>query len=310
MSNRILGIGVVVAGFVASAAVTGYVMREPGPVPSTSLAGPQPESPMTPGAPVSSPIKTETVVAPTTPVRRAPKAAAQLPVPEPVSSVVEFAPTSAPPQPVDAPKADSPKVEAPKYVPDATPTPQVPAPSMPQEPEVEELTVERHSVIGIRLDYAVSSRTAKVEDRISATVSRHVMVDGRVAIPEGARLEGTITSVDRGGKFRERPRLGLQFDTMILTDGTRMSIKTDTIVREGDSPSADAAARVGAGTAAGAVIGSVLGGKKGAVIGGVTGAAAGTATVMAGDGNETALKSGAPLTVRLTDALIVLVRKQ
>jgi hypothetical protein len=315
VSNRILGIGVVVAAFVASAAVTAFVMREPGPVPSTSLAGPQPESPMTPGAPVSRSYEAEVVapvsVAPAM-VRRAPRPPAPRPMPEPVSPVVEITPASAPPQVIDPPKADAPKVDAPKYVPDSTPAPapQVATPLATQEPEFVEVTVERHSVIGIRLDYAVSSRTAKVEDRISATVSRNVTVDGRVAIPEGARLEGTITSVDRGGKFRERPRLGLQFDTMILTDGTRMSIRTDAIIREGDSPSADAAVKVGAGTAAGAVIGSVLGGKKGAVIGGVTGAAAGTATVMSGDGNETALKSGAPLTVRLTDELIVLLRKQ
>lgn len=228
-------------------------------------------------------------------------------------AVVENAPASAPdvaPVVPERPKADPPPIDPPKYVPDPAPTPQAPAPAINLEPEFDELTVERHSVIGIRLDYAVSSRTARVEDRISATVSRNVTVDGRVAIPEGARLEGTITAVDRGGKFRDRPRLSLQFDTMILTDGTRMSITTDAIVREGDSPSADAAARVGAGTAAGAILGSVLGGKKGAVIGGVTGAAAGTATVMSGDGNETALKAGAPLTVRLTDELVVLVRKQ
>jgi hypothetical protein len=234
-----------------------------------------------------------------------------------VSATVETTPASAPVVPVvdvapkiDPPPNDPPKNDPPKYVPDPMPTPQAPAPAVNPEPEFDEVTVERHSVIGIRLDYAVSSRTARVEDRISATVSRNVTVDGRVAIPEGARLEGTITGVDRGGKFRERPRLSLQFDTMILTDGTRMSIATDAIVREGDSPSADAAVKVGAGTAAGAILGSVLGGKKGAVLGGVTGAAAGTATVISGDGNETALKAGAPLTVRLTDELVVLVRKQ
>jgi hypothetical protein len=176
-------------------------------------------------------------------------------------------------------------------------------------PEFDELTIERHSVIGIRLDYEVSTRTARVEDRVSATVSRNVTVDGRVAIPDGAKLEGTIASVDRGGKFRERPRLGLRFDTMILTDGTRLSIKTDTIYREGDSPSADATAKVGAGTVAGAILGAVLGGKKGAAIGGAAGAAGGVATVMSGDGNETAIRAGAPLTVRLADDLTVLVQR-
>lgn len=307
VSNRLIGIGVVVAGFVASAAVTAYVMREPGPVPSTSLAGPEPESATTPEAPVSGTSQREVQAPPVVaaPARRTPPSVAHTPepapIPEPVTTpVVDVVPASTPPVVVDPPK----------YVPDPIVTPQAPAPAASPEPEFDELIVERHSVIGIRLDYAVSSRTARVEDRITATVSRNVTVDGRVAIPEGARLEGTITGVDRGGKFRDRPRLSLQFDTMILTDGTRLSIKTDAIVREGDSPSADAAARVGAGTAAGAIIGSVLGGKKGAVIGGVTGAAAGTATVMSGDGNETALKAGAPLTVRLTDELVVVVRKQ
>jgi hypothetical protein len=210
---------------------------------------------------------------------------------------------------VDPPRVEPVATIPPRYIPDPAPAPpqaQAPAP----EPQFDELTVERHSVIGIRLDFAVSTRTARVEDRISATVSRNVLVNERVAIPEGARLEGTVTAVDRGGKFRDRPRLGLQFDTMILTDGTRMSIRTDAIVREGDSPSADAAARVGAGSAVGAILGGVLGGKKGAIIGGVAGAAGGTATVMNGDGNETALKAGAPLTVRLTADLTVIVRKQ
>ncbi len=303
-----------VAGFAASAAV------------ATSLAGPELESVTTPGAPVSRPFEPD-VQAPDATFassRRTRPAATPSPARTPhlVSRVGEIAPVSArsvafdPPKGVDLPKnGDLPKtgqppIDPPKYVPDPIAVAQTPAPAVNPESELAELTVERHSVIGIRLDYAVSSRTTRVEDRISATVSRDVTVEGRVAIPEGARLEGTITGVDRGGKFRERPRLSLQFDTMILTDGTRMSIKTDAIVREGDSPSADAAAKVGTGTGAGAILGSVLGGKKGAVIVGVTGAAAGTATVMSGDGHETALKSGAPLTVRLTDEIVVLVRKQ
>ncbi len=185
----------------------------------------------------------------------------------------------------------------------------IPPPVVETVPSMMEVTVERNSVIGIRLDHAISSKTARVEDRVTATVSREVTVNGRVAIPLGARLEGTVTSVDRGGRFRERPRLGLRFDRVILTDGTRLSISTDTIFREGDSPSADATAKVGAGAVAGAILGGVLGGKKGAVLGGVAGAAGGTATVMTGDAHETALREGAPLTVRLTGDLVVLVQR-
>jgi hypothetical protein len=307
VSRKFIGIGVVVAGIVASVAVGGYVMRQPvrpvetAPAPQVEINTPAPEPQVEPApAPV--------------PAKRRPAA----PAPVITKNVVSAPPVPTPPPPPPAapvvtpepaPVVDPPKVDPPRYVPDPEPA-LPPAPAPEPEPQFDELTVERHSVIGIRLDYAVSTRTAKVEDRISATVSRNVTVNDRVAIPEGARLEGTVTAVDRGGKFRDRPRLGLQFDTMILTDGTRMSIRTDAIIREGDSPSADAAARVGAGSAVGAILGGLLGGKKGAIIGGAAGAAGGTATVMTGDGNETALKAGAPLTVRLTDDLTVIVRKQ
>lgn len=308
MSRKFIGIGVVVAGIVASVAVGGYVMRQPvlpvdtAPPPQVEINTPAPEPQV---EPVPAPV----------PAMRRPAAPAP-PAPTVTKSLVSLPPTSPPPAPTapvvapePAPLVDPSKVDPPRYIPDPVPSPP-PAPAPEPELQFDELTVERDSVIGIRLDYAVSTRTAKVEDRISATVSRNVTVNDRVAIPEGARLEGTVTTVDRGGKFRDRPRLGLQFDTMILTDGTRMSIRTDAIIREGDSPSADAAAKVGAGSAVGAILGGLLGGKKGAIIGGAAGAAGGTATVMNGDGNETALKAGAPLTVRLTDDLTVIVRKQ
>jgi hypothetical protein len=232
------------------------------------------------------------------------------PRPEPKADV---APPAAPaPVVAQTPPAPDPPapvvVEPPRYVPE----PPVPvATSDVQEPQrqYEELTIEKRSVIGIRLDHALSTRTARVEDRVSATVSRDVTVNGRTAIAAGARLEGTVVLVERGGRFKDRPRLGLRFDRMILTDGTRMSLQTDTIYREGDSPSADATAKVGAGAVAGAILGAVLGGKKGAAIGGAAGVAGGTAAVLKGDGNESALPAGAPLTVRLTEDVTVTIQR-
>ena len=96
---------------------------------------------------------------------------------------------------------------------------------------------------------------------------------------------------------------------MILSDGTRVSLKTDTIYREGDSPTADATAKVGTGAVAGAILGGMLGGKRGAVIGSAAGVAGGVATVMHGDGNEASLTGGAPLTVRLTDDVTIPIKR-
>jgi hypothetical protein len=180
----------------------------------------------------------------------------------------------------------------------------------PEKPKFEEVIVKTDSVIGIRLDSAISSETAKVEDRVTARVSRDVTVNDRVAIPAGARLEGNVTLVERGGKFKERARLGIRFTTLVLADGTtRLPIQTETIFRDGDSPTTEATSKIGAGAAVGAILGAVIGGKKGAAIGAAAGGGGGTAAVMAGGRNAATLPAGTPLTVSLTGPVTVLIER-
>jgi hypothetical protein len=184
--------------------------------------------------------------------------------------------------------------------------PPVPAPP---NPRYDELTVKGDSVIGIRLDSAVSSQTARVEDKVTARVARDVTVGDRVAIPSGAKLEGTVTLVERGGKFKTLARLEVRFHTLILADGTRVAMQTEPILRAGASPKGEAAAKIGGGAVVGAVLGAVIGGRKGAVIGGAAGAAGGTAVVVAGGVNDAAIPAGTSLTVRLLAPLAVLVER-
>ncbi|MEO8070202.1 MAG: hypothetical protein ABI652_02285 [Acidobacteriota bacterium] len=184
------------------------------------------------------------------------------------------------------------------------------APTEPALPQLDELVVAGNSVIGIRLDTAVSTETARVEDRVSARVTRDVAVAGRTAIPSGTRLEGAVSTVQRGGKFKERARLGIRFTTVLLPDGTRMPIQTETIFRDGDAPGNEASAKIGASAVVGAILGAVVGGKKGAAIGGTAGAAGGTAAVMASDANAAVIPAGTPLTVRLTSPLTVVVEHE
>lgn len=181
------------------------------------------------------------------------------------------------------------------------------AAAAPPKPRFEELTITADSVLGIRIDQALSSETARVEDRVSARISRDVTVDGRIAIPTGARLEGVVVSVERGGKVRTRARLGLQFSTLILADGLRVPIATDVIFREGASPSPEAASKIGVSAAVGAALGAVFGGKKGAAIGTGAGAAGGTAAVMAGGRNDAAIAAGTSLTLRLTAPVTIAI---
>jgi hypothetical protein len=170
---------------------------------------------------------------------------------------------------------------------------------------VEELVVPADSVMGLQLESSVSSETARIEDRVDARVTRDVMVDGRVAIPAGSRVRGSVTMVDHGGKMKERARLGVRFHTLVLADGTTVPLQTDTVFRDGESPAQSSAAKIGGGAIGGAIIGAIFGGAKGAVIGGSTGAAGGTAAVLAGGRRPATLSAGSTITVRVLSPVAV-----
>ena len=187
-----------------------------------------------------------------------------------------------------------------------------PAPARPAEPPaplVEELVVAAQSVIGLQMETSITSERARLEDEVVARVTRDVKVGDRIAIPAGARAQGEVTLVERGGRVRERARLGVRFTSIVLADGTRLPIQTETIFREGDAPGRESAAKIGGGAIGGAIIGGILGGAKGAAIGSTVGAGAGTAAVIAGGRNHATLSSGAPLTVRLEEPVIITVER-
>jgi hypothetical protein len=181
-------------------------------------------------------------------------------------------------------------------------------PVLPEEsprPEFEELVVSEGSVIGLRIETALDSDLARVEDPVVASVTRDVRVGDQVAIPAGARAEGEVTLVELGGRLRTRARLGVRFTSIVLGDGSRVPIDTETLYREGDAPGAGSAAKIGGGALGGAIIGGIFGGAKGAIIGGSAGAGAGTAAVAAGDRHPATLPAGAAVTVRITSPAAV-----
>ncbi len=179
----------------------------------------------------------------------------------------------------------------------------------PAEPELQDLVVSGDSVIGLQVETAVSSETARVEDEVVARVTRDVKVGDHVAIPAGSKARGEVTLVERGGKVRERARLGVRFTSIVLGDGTRVPISTETIYREGDAPGRESATKISGGAIGGAILGGILGGAKGAAIGGSIGAGAGSAAVLAGGRNAATLAPGSPVTIRLQEPATVTIEK-
>ena len=183
------------------------------------------------------------------------------------------------------------------------------APEPPQK-TFEELVVSADSVIGLQTENRLSSDTARVEDKVDAKVTRDVKVGDRIAIPAGSRAIGSVMEVDRGGKFKDRARLGIRFHTLVLADGTRVPISTETIYREGAAPGNSSAAKVGGGAVGGAILGAILGGGKGAAIGAAAGAGGGSAAVMAGDRSNVVVSPGTPMTVRILAPVTVTTERE
>ena len=173
----------------------------------------------------------------------------------------------------------------------------------------EELVVSADSVIGLQTENRISSETARVEDRVEARVTRDVKVGDRVAIPAGSRAIGSVMLVERGGKFKERARLGIRFNQLVLADGTRLALSTETIYRDGEAPGSSSASKIGGGAVGGAILGAILGGAKGAAIGATAGAGGGAAVVAAGDRSAATLAAGTPMTVRILAPISVTTEK-
>ncbi|HVL69011.1 MAG TPA: TrbI/VirB10 family protein [Vicinamibacterales bacterium] len=191
------------------------------------------------------------------------------------------------------------------------PEPAATEPEIPGAPErvFEEIVVPVSSVIGLEVERTITSEQAVVEDRVEARVSRDVYAGGRLAIPAGSRVIGHVTLVERGGKMKDRARLGVRFHTLVLADGRQMPLRTETIYREGDSPGAESSRKIGGAAIGGAVLGGILGGGKGAATGAAVGAAGGTAAVMAGGRNPATLASGSIVNVRLSAPVAVEVER-
>jgi type IV secretory pathway VirB10-like protein len=312
-------IGVLAAVCVTAGAGGAYLATRSGDSPSTTndiaVTAVSPD-PAANAVEQSEAVIAETSAAPAPPAARSqqPSVAERRPAIRPSTPERAARPAAEPPARVNAPveppavpeprAAETPVTEAPRAA-EIVPAPRVEPPA----PQFEELIVSADSVIGLQVETSISSERARVEDEVVAQVTRDVRVGDRVAIPAGSKARGEVTLVERGGRVRDRARLGIRFTSVVLADGTRIPLETETIYREGEAPGGESAAKIGGGAIGGAIIGGILGGAKGAVIGGSVGAGAGTTAVLAGGRNAATLSSGTPITVRLAKPATVTVEK-
>ncbi len=118
------------------------------------------------------------------------------------------------------------------------------------------------------------------------------MVDGKVAVPIGTRVTGTVTDVISGSRgIGKTPMIGVRFSQLELENGQTIMITGD-LVEEGKSERGQDTAKILGGVAAGAVLGhQVKTNNRGKVIGGLLGGAIGAVAAQK-TGSEVTLAGG------------------
>ena len=164
------------------------------------------------------------------------------------------------------------------------------------------LVIPADTVIAVVLDQTITSKTNKSGDKFTATVESPIEVEGKVAIPKGARAEGVVNEAKAAGRFKGGAALALEL-TSITVSGRDYEVQTSGATMSSKGKGKRTAVMVGGGAAGGAAIGGIAGGGKGAAIGALIGAAAGTGGAGLTGNRDITLGAETPLDFKLLQSV-------
>lgn len=184
-----------------------------------------------------------------------------------------------------------------------------------ERPANADITLPAGERIPLILINSISSRHAREGDKVYLESVYPVVVEGRVLVPVGTYVSGSVTSLKRTGRVKGRGELYLRFEQMILPNGVIRSLVGRVGALDGRSPEdfdreegritasggkIDDVGGAAQTTAAGASIGTIAGAAggnvtRGLAIGAAAGAAAGLARIFLTRGPEAVLERGTQL---------------
>ena len=182
-------------------------------------------------------------------------------------------------------------------------------------PEAKPFVIDKGTRIPLSLINSVSTKHSTEGDRVYLETVFPILANGKIVIPPGSFVSGTITEVKRPGRVKGRGEMYLRFDSLTLANGVtrdfrarvggidgrgseELDRKEGKIISEGNkggdarTVAETTAAGAGIGVAAGAAAQSI---GMGAGIGAAAGAAAGLAEVLLTRGPDAVLAKGSTI---------------
>ncbi len=184
------------------------------------------------------------------------------------------------------------------------------------EAQAQKFTVQTGTRIPLGLINSVSTKHSAAGDQVYLETVFPVVVDGKIVIPTGSHVQGTVTEVKRPGRVKGKGMLYVRFDSLILPNGVIRNFRgrvggidgrgSETLDRaegkiKGDSNVGGDVKTVAETAAAGASIGAIAGAASGGAgltglgIGSAAGAAAGLAGVLFTRGPDAVLAKGSTI---------------
>jgi len=170
-------------------------------------------------------------------------------------------------------------------------------------PAVNLYTVQRGEAVRVRMNETLNSKTARIGDRFTTTVTEPVYSgNGVIVIPVGSTVVGRVESVKAAKKGGDPGSIDVAFVEVKLPNGTRRVINGSLTDLDTKKAKSDAE-----GTASGddrkndKLI--FIGGGKGALIGGILGGLGGLAGERLTKGEDAEVKAGTEFGVYLNQAI-------
>ncbi len=178
-------------------------------------------------------------------------------------------------------------------------------------------TIENGQTFRVRMNDTISSKTARVADRFTATVTEPVYSNtGVIVIPTGSTVTGRVDATRAAKKGGDPGTIDVSFVEVRLPNGTRRSINgslTDLNTKDAKSDPEGTASGdkmghrkiifIGGGAGGGAILGGLIGGGRGALIGGILGGLGGLAGERYTKGEDAEVKSGTEFGVILNQSV-------
>ena len=160
------------------------------------------------------------------------------------------------------------------------------------------------TTLDVRLDQEIGTKSSKVGDAFTATVSNAVTAqNGTTVVPAGSKVYGKVTGLDNSDRVGEPAAIRIDFERIEVNGRSHplyAKVTATNLETRGADTRDETLKKAGVGAAAGAVLGAIVSGGDldKILLGGALGAAAGTVISLGMGDVASALPEGTDLTVR------------